>query len=449
MKVHEIVENNRTLNSENSRLLEKLRKEALEKSTLLEIAKTISSTLNTQEVLDRIVDALRKVIPYDAAGIFLLDPETKKLKPAVLRGYDHKAVARAQLKVGRGLVGEVARTEKGQIFPDVSKEDKYISARSATRSQISVPLIAKGKLLGVLNLESDKINAFDRDDLELLTALASHAAIAIENAQLHEQAVRSRKLAHELYVARRIQRALLPKHLPQVPGFDFAAANIPSSTVSGDLYDLVHMQNGKIAIAIGDVSGKGTPAAIIMASLFSAYKSLLNEPISVAQRMARLNELMADSMAPGTYATFFFGELDARTRQFVYCNAGHFPPVLMRRDNTVLKLFEGGTVLGFVRGAPYKQHEIILEPDDLLLFYTDGLIEAKNKNGEFLGLDPVLEWIGEHRDLSAKHLLSLLVDFVRSYVDENRFEDDLTLIIVTVLPSEAGEERQKTTGELK
>jgi len=143
MKVHEIIEHNKSLSDENSRLLSQLRKEALEKSMLLEIAKAISSTLNVQEVLNRIVDLLKNVIPYDAAGIFLLDSKTGELQPAVLRGYDYRAIKKARLKVGKGLVGEVARSQQGRIFPDVSKEPKYIGARSETRSQISVPLISK------------------------------------------------------------------------------------------------------------------------------------------------------------------------------------------------------------------------------------------------------------------------------------------------------------------
>ena len=436
MKVHEIIEHNKSLSDENSRLLSRLQKETLEKSMLLEIAKAISSTLNVQEVLNRIVDLLKKVIPYDAAGIFLLDPRTGKLQPAVLRGYDYQAIRKAKLKVGKGLVGEVAQSRKGGIFPDVSKEPKYIGARGKTRSQISVPLIAKGKLLGVINLESDKLNAFDRDDLELLTAFASHAAIAIENAQLHEQILRNRELAHELYVARRIQRALLPKKLPQIPGYDFAAVNIPSNAVSGDLYDLVLMQNGKVAIAIGDVSGKGTPAAIIMASLFSAFRTLLNEPISVAQRMTRLNEIITDSVTPGTYATFFFGELNTRTGQFTYCNAGHFPPLLVSRDGNVRKLFEGGTVLGFVKNAPYRQNEIVLEPADVLFFYTDGLIEAKNSAGAFFELDRVVELLKRYRQRPARRMVNGIVEQVREFVGNSRFEDDLTLVAVKVLEEE-------------
>jgi len=427
------VENQR-LQSENDRLLEKLRKEALEKSLLLEISKTISSSLDIKEVLNRIVDSVRQVIPYDAAGIFLLDPETKQLKPAVLRGYDHEAIRKAHLKVGRGLIGQVAKTQKGGIFADVSKEPNYIDARKETRSQISVPLMVKGKLLGVLNLESDRLNAFDENDLNLLKAFASHAAIAIENARLHHRVLKNRELEYDLHIARRIQKALLPKKLPEVPGYEFATINIPSKTVSGDLYDLSKLPNGKLAIAIGDVSGKGTPAAIIMASVYSAFKTISNEPISVSQRICRLNELIHESMMPGTYATFFYGELDITSRRFVYCNAGHFPPVLVRNDGTTLKLVEGGTVLGFLRNMTYQEHEVILEEGDILFCYTDGLVEVSDKEGSFLNLDPFVEIVQENRERKAREILDRILQAFYGRVRRKQLEDDLTIILTKVLP---------------
>ncbi len=433
MNIEELVNHNKNLSDENMRLLEKLKKEALEKSLLLEISKTISSTLNVQEVLDRIVDSLKKVIPYDAAGIFLLDPKTNKLRPAVLRGYDYNAIKRAHLKVGRGLVGAVAKLEKGKIFPDVSKEPLYIGARKKTKSQISVPLTVKGRLLGVLNLESDRINAFDEEDLDLLTAFASHAAIAIENARLHEEVLRNRELERDLYIARKIQKALLPKKLPKVDGYDFATLNIPSKTVSGDFYDLAYIPSGKLVIAIGDVSGKGAPAAIIMASLYSAFKSLINEPISLNEKMSRLNELLTESLMIGTYSTFFVSELETRSRRFVYCNAGHLPPILVRKDGTIHKLFEGGTVLGFVKNAPYNQHEIILEEGDIILFYTDGLTEAQNKDGDFLEIDPIIELVKSNRNAAAEEIKEKIFKKVQRFTGKRHFEDDLTLIVMKVL----------------
>lgn len=427
-----MLENNPEISEQNQLLLKEIKKEALEKSILLEVSKRISSSLNIREVLEIIIDSVKLVIPYDAAGIFLLRRKSKRIYPAVLRGYDHQALKRAQLKVGRGLVGIVAREGKGIVAPDVTHHHQYVDARKATKSEIIVPLRVRNKLLGALNLESDKINAFSEDQLELLTAFASHAAIAIDNARLHEEVLRNKELEFDLMTARKIQKALLPKVTPKIDGYDFATLNIPSKTVSGDFYDLTWLHNCRLGLSIGDVSGKGTPAAILMASIYSSYKRVINESASVAERISHLNEIMSESIVAGTYTTLFFGELDTEKRIFTYCNAGHFPPLVIRKNGEVVKLEEGGTVIGFIKEAVYKQASVEIFPGDLLLLYTDGLIEAKNSHGKVFDLDKVIRLIQNNPESTAEELKENILTMVKKFVRKPYFDDDLTFVLIKI-----------------
>lgn len=432
LEIQNLFKNNPNFTEEISGLLKKLQQETLEKSLLLELSKSINSSLDLDKVLSLVFDSLNQTIPFDAAGIFLIDPTTNKLIPEAIRGYDQEEVKRAHLKVGRGLTGIVAREGKGMICSDISKEPNYVNAKSETQSTMLVPLFAKEKLIGVLSLDSNQLNTYNQKDLQLLTVFANHAALAIDNARLHKEALKSRDLENDLLVARQIQEAFLPKILPQEEGYEFAIANQASKTVSGDLYDIVRLANGNIGIAIGDVSGKGTPAAILMASLFSTYKSLLYEPLSVQQTMAELNNLLNINTIEGSYATFFFAELNPNKRSLVYTNAGHFPPVIVKREGDPVELRQGGSVLGFIRDLPYYQSEEELNSGDIVLFYTDGLIEARNNEDEFFELTKVINIIKQNSHLSAADLKNKLVSEIYQFSGLNQTEDDLTLVLMKV-----------------
>ncbi len=429
--VQRMLERHSSISKQNECLLEKVKKESLEKSILLDISKQISSSLKLQEVLDLIIESVKRVIPYDAAGIFLV-VKTKRMYPAVIKGYNRQSLKNAQLKVGKGLIGIVVREGKGIVVPDVTEEPRYMDVRKKTRSEIIVPMLFRGRLIGALNLESDRINTFNENQLELLTAFASHAAIAIDNARLHEEVLKNKELEYDLITARKIQKALLPKVLPKIKGFTFATLNIPSKAVSGDLYDLSWLNNCRLGITIGDVSGKGTPAAILMASIYSSYKRILNQQVSVAERIAHLNEIMCENVLSGTYTTLFFGELDTDSKKFTYCNAGHFPPVVIRKTKKVIKLVAGGTVIGFVKKARYYQAELKLQVGDVLLLYTDGLIEAKNRSGELFDLKKVVHLIQQHPASSAPDLKEKILQNIKLFIKKSNFDDDLTFIIMKV-----------------
>lgn len=224
---------------DNSILYERAKKESLRKEVLLEVGKSLSSTLELEEVLKRIIQSVKLVVTCDAVGIFLVDKKTQEVEQFEIEGYDPTLEADLNLKIGQGLIGWVAKTGEPVIVPDVRKDERYINARLATLSEMVVPIKTDGKVLGVFNLESNQLNAYAQEDLELLTAFASQAAVAIERARLHKETLEKRKLEEDLKIAREIQKTFLPKEDPSIAGFDISGINISSERVGGDYYDFI------------------------------------------------------------------------------------------------------------------------------------------------------------------------------------------------------------------
>ncbi len=416
---------------ENARLYRQIQRESLEKSLLLEVTKKISSSIKLKEVLNLIIDSIRQVVPYDAAGIFLTD-RNGAIHPEILRGYDEEAIKKASLKVGRGLIGIVAKSGKGVLVNDVRRDKRYIVANKNTRSEMLAPLYWRRKIIGVINIESEEKNAFTESDFNLLEALARHAAIAIENARLHQRLLEQQKFEHEIRLAREIQKTLLPKRLPRVFGYEFSAVNLPSRLVSGDFYDVMRLKKGNISICIGDVSGKGAPAALMMASLYSALKSRINENWTVNRLVSRLNQILYDHNLPGKFSTLLLGELNPKEKVFEYCNAGHNPPVLIKQTGDIKFLETGGTVLGFVKAPPYKREKIQLDAGDLLFFYTDGLIEATNQKGKFFDMHLLLDILRACHHHKAYEIRKSVLRAVSNFTQKDYLDDDLTMIVVKV-----------------
>ncbi|NOX37947.1 MAG: SpoIIE family protein phosphatase [Calditrichaeota bacterium] len=417
---------------ENAAIHSETKRKSLQNELLLEISKKISSTLNFREVLEQIIDSVSRLVSYDAAAIFITDQDRGILRHMVTRGYDRKLLDKMPLKLNQGIAGWVIRTRKSSIIPDVRKDPHYYSLRKQTRSQLTIPLFSGEKVIGVLVLESDQPNHYTHADLELLTSLASLASIAIANAQLYEDSLKKKKLESELLVASSVQQALLPQRPPRVEGLQIDVLNIPSLIVGGDLYDLFRIKGNKLGLAIGDVSGKGAPGAILMAMVYAGFKSLLKEIWEVSEIVAHLNNFLVETTTEGYFTTFFFGIIDPELKQFTYCNAGHNPPFHFRKDGQIDHLMDGGTVLGFLRDQSYVQKTIQLESGDYLVFYTDGITELKNSMGEEFGEERLIRLIRENQGKSPRELKNEVMKALRSFTRRSTFQDDVTLIIVYV-----------------
>ncbi len=417
---------------DNSYLFSKLKKKTLETETLLEVEKSLSSTLNLNELLELILDSLLKVVEYDAVVIFLIDESKEEIEHIKARGFDPALEPDLQLKIGEGLAGWAAKTEKSLIVPDVKDDSRYIEAKVETKSGMVVPIVSQNRIIGVFSLESDEPNAYTHDDLELLEAFASLAAISLERARQHEEILEKRKLEEELSIAKRIQQSFLPREKPQFSGFDISGINIPSEEVGGDYYDFIPIIENQIGIVIGDVSGKGIPAALIMASLRAGLIAEIRNNYAIRSIMAKVNNLLFESTASDIYVTAVYGVLDPKNRIFTFSNAGHNAPILRRADGEMEYLTEGGMALGMFENSRYEERPLGINPGEIIVFYTDGVTEAKNDKEEEFGTRRLKQVIADSYKLSAGQIQENIYDAVKEFTGLSHQEDDLTMIVIKV-----------------
>jgi sigma-B regulation protein RsbU (phosphoserine phosphatase) len=417
---------------EDARLFSRVRRESLEKDLLFEVGSRISAALDRDRLLEMVMDGLQRVVGYDAAGIFLVDTVERSIERHLVRGYDESVLDRVRLQYGEGLVGRAVETGRAILVSDVREDPHYIAARPTTLSEIVFPVAVEGHIEAVINLESDRLGAYRRKDLRLLEMFGTQAAIAFHNARLYEEARLKRSLEQEMELAWEIQKALLPRTTPVIRGVEVATFMQPSRSVGGDLYDLVPLGGARLGLAVGDVSGKGTPAAILMASLYASFRSLTRGALSVSRIMARLNDLLCENTGSGRYATFFYGVLDRDRMVLRYSNAGHLPPLLLRPGEEPKPLTEGGIVLGWIPGSEYGEGMVELEPGDLLLLYTDGLVEAENEAEEMFGEERVADVAAALIGRSAREVLDGLRHAVDAHCGTREVGDDLTMVVLRV-----------------
>jgi sigma-B regulation protein RsbU (phosphoserine phosphatase) len=409
---------------------------------LLDITKTISRSLDLDEVLNLVMDTLDSLIPYDAAGIYLVKcsrpfaewegkpDETCVFQTQSVRGYDIDDLQELHLKMGEGLIGHVAVTGQPYVSHDVRNNPRYINARPRTNSEMVAPIISNNEVIGVFDLESDELNAYSNDDLEVLMLLASQVAIIIEKVMLHDQLIEKQRLETQLEVARQVQLELLPARDPELEGFDISAYNFPTEEVSGDYYDWVRIYDDQIGIVIADVSGKGVPAALLMAFLRASLRAATHIGYAPHISMTKVNYLLWESIERNQFVTAFYGILDATNRTIAYSNAGHNPALLMEADGTARFEERGGVPLGMFRDTRYYEYFENIEPGQLLVLYTDGVTEAMNLAGEEYGRDRLVEAVRQSRQLSAREMIDFIHRDVIEWTEGQGAHDDVTFFII-------------------
>jgi len=404
----------------NAQLYRKAKRQALQRQTLFEVSQQLMMPLNLDEVLHNILIALQKVVDFDAGGIYLIDEESGDVDSITSIGYDKLLEPDLHLKIGQGIVGSVARTGKPEVIPDVSRDKRYICARPETISEIVVPVHSGDKLVGIFNLENDRLNAFSEEDKEILTAFASQAAISIERARLHKYMLEQKKIEEQLSIARTIQKTFLPDEVPEIPGYDIWGTNMPSGEVGGDYYDFIEIVRNQLGIAVADVSGKGIPAALIMASFRASLIAEIRNNYAIRTICYKVNNLLCESAEPANFVTAIY----------TFSNCGHNPAILLRADDSVEELTEGGMLLGVRRDAIYEERPIYVGQGNILCLFTDGVTEAENRNGKQFETDRLIEILKRYRNLPAADIGSSMIDAVKSFSGNNHMQDDLTLIII-------------------
>ena len=410
---------------------------------LLDITKKISRSLDPQEVLNLVMDTLDSVIPYDAAGIFLLEcvdrdsvPEGEEpctFKAEAVRGYDVEELFDLHLKLGEGFLGSVALSGAPIISNDVRNDPVYVNARDRTRSEMVAPIISNDEVIGCFDLESDNLNAYSNDDLEVLMLLASQVAIIIEKVMLHEQLIEKKRLQGQLEVARQVQLALLPAEDPPLAGYDISAYNFPTEEVSGDYYDWVRIYDDQIGIVIADVSGKGVPAAILMAFLRASLRAATHIGYATNISMAKVNYLLWESIDRNQFVTAFYGILDASNRTLSFSNAGHNWPLLIKANGETSFIDSGEQPLGMFQHTRFHQYHVMLEPGDVFVLYTDGATEAESPAGEEFGRERLVEAVRNSLDKPAREMIASIQMSVLEWTASVGANDDVTFFVIKAL----------------
>jgi sigma-B regulation protein RsbU (phosphoserine phosphatase) len=413
---------------ENTALYLDLIQRNLEIKKIFEVSKKLLTSLNTEDILEFLIDALADVVPYDAAVIFLFDPETKNLFKKVSRGYDEGIDL--TLKIGEGACGWVAETRRISLIKNTEFANHYYPIRPQTMSQVSLPLEIQDELMGVLALESNEVGYFTLHSIELLKLFANQAVIAIHNAKQYEISLTKKNLEHELINAAKVQNVLLPQRPPFHENLSISFIHIPSKLVSGDLFDLVGIDDKTLGLVVGDVSGKGAGAAIMMSLVLAGFRAYKKSRLGVCEIVARLNNLLEESVSDGRYATLFYALISTAKNQITFSNAGHNPPILFRVNGKIEELTDGGIVLGYLANQIYKQKTVPFNRGDILITYTDGITEALNKDGEEFGEERLKNVVKENFDLSCHDLRNKILAEVDNHTKSQLISDDRTLVIV-------------------
>jgi sigma-B regulation protein RsbU (phosphoserine phosphatase) len=408
---------------------------------LLEITKKISRSLNLEEVLAQVMDTLDSLIPYEAAGIYIIrrDMHTTEGGTASLvfhaeavRGYDIEELMELRLKLGEGLIGWVAQTGEAVAVPDVRKDKRYVNARKETRSEVVAPIISNDEVIGVFDLESDKLSAYTEEDKQLLMLLASQVAIIVEKAMLHEQLVEKKRLEAQLEVARQVQLALLPERDPIVDGFDISGYNFSTEEVSGDYFDFVKPYDDQLGLVIADVSGKGVPASLLMAFLRASLRAAIHTGYAPNVAMGKVNYLLWESIEQHQFVTAFYGMLDATNRTLAFVNAGHNPLLVLNPDGPRF-VERGGLPLGLFKDTRYYEYYLPIDSGQILVLYTDGATEAQSPDGVEYGRSRLVDAVRASRERSARDMIDFIYNDIFEWSGGRGASDDVTFVIIKAL----------------
>jgi serine phosphatase RsbU (regulator of sigma subunit) len=437
---------------ERARLFDLLKEQRLdEQALLLELSNQLLSRLDLDEVMDYLVEEARRLLQADACALLLPGEEPGYLVFRAASGWHSDPVAsQRQMPVdepsGPGLV---IRTQRPLLVEDIEVGHPdgcgadWLRAEGF-RGHAVVPLVVDGRSIGALMIDTRQPRLLDEDEVRFLRLMANQAAIAIEKARLHREEIERQRLEQELAIGRQIQLGLLPKGCPVVPGWEFAAAYRAARQVGGDFYDCFELpgEPGRLGLVIADVANKGVPAALIMALSRTMVRTAAAGGRSPSAVLALVNELILKDSQAGLFVTAFYATLDTHTGRLTYANAGHDRPLwLQARSGGVQELAARGIALGVLDDVELEEHEIEMEeceidvaPGDLLVFYTDGVTEAMDNDGQQFGAERLRAVVTVNPEASAEQLVTAVVDAVRDFTGDAPQSDDLTLFAVRRSP---------------
>jgi phosphoserine phosphatase RsbU/P len=404
---------------------------------LHEVSRELTSILDRQELLRRVAERTRKIVDYDVFSVMLWNEQTQLLESVFAMRCNDSVPARTRLPLHQGLTGAAAGERRVLRVHDVNEDPRYIRCETgvAARSEIVVPLLMQDRLIGVLDLESTQPHAFTLEHERMLSTLGSYVAVALENARLYEEALQNeRRLRSDLDTAREIQRQLLPTGAREVPGLDLAAAYVPARELGGDFYDFLPYGEGRLAVALGDVSGKGTAAALYGSLAIGTIREIVvDHACDPACMLALLNQRLHGTRLDSRFIALLFAVYDAASRRLSLSNAGGPYPLLLR-DGHVLSIRLEGVPLGLLPGTQYDESSIDLLPADVVVFASDGILESENSAEEEFGLQRLSTVLsGISPDDSARAIAQRILAETDDHSGAgNAPHDDRTLVVLRV-----------------
>ncbi len=417
---------------ENARLYTRTTQQAKTLLLLNDIARELTSILNLDELLKRVADLVSRLIHYQMFSILLLDAAGEKLQHRFAVRFEETIQLKHDIPIESGVVGDSVRQRRAVLVPDVSKDPRYIQVNPETRSELAVPLIYKDRVIGVLDLEHTKRGFFTEDHKRTVTTLAAQVAIAIENARLYEQIERQEKrLERDLAMARELQFRLLPQSLPTLKNLEVAAKFAPARAIGGDLYDFVKYSQSRMAIVIGDVSGKGAPAAIYAALVSGILRSHAPLEPGPAEMLSAVNYSLSERRIAGQFVSLIYAVWNDAEQSLQVSNSG-LPRPMYCHQGKVEVIEATGLPLGLFEEADYDEFSFRAAPGDMFVFFSDGILDASNRNGKLFGCQRVKKIVSECASNSAESVVKSLFKAVAEHSSGVETFDDQTVVAIKV-----------------
>jgi sigma-B regulation protein RsbU (phosphoserine phosphatase) len=420
---------------ENARLFERARSQAETLLLLNEVGREANSVLAVEEVLRRAAELTKRLIDYQIFSILLYDEADHVFRHRVTVKFGQRVQEKHAVPAHEGIVGAAAVLKRPVVVPDVNLDPRYLMINPETRSELAVPMLYKDRVIGVMDLESPQLNYFTSDHVQALSILAAHLAVSIENARLYEQVARDEaRMERDLSAARRLQGALLPRLPGPEFGLDISARVVSSRELSGDIYDFLRYGPQELGVAMGDVSGKGSAAALYGAVAIGTLRSLGPQKYPPAEMLRSINGFLGERRIEGRFMTFCFATWNRRRHRLRIANAGQEEPFILH-DGRCEKIRLPGFPLGMFEEATYEEKTFSLNPGDVVVFHSDGVGDTQNSEGEFFGDDRVANLITENQQLSADGIADRILEEVDRFSGGRHPFDDRTLVVLKVTSS--------------
>jgi len=416
---------------ENARLYRRIERQSRTQRTLAAMAQEFSSILDLDRLLEKIALNIRRLINYDAFMVMVVDEAAGVLRNLHSRRFD-QTEARKALPLGQGITGAAAASGQPVLAQDTAVDPRYVDWHPGIRSEVAVPLIAKDRVIGVLDLESRRLGYFNEDHVRLLSLIAPSVAIAIENARLYDElAKREREIQQDLQAAHNLQSVLLPQTPPPVQGLEVGMRMRPARLVSGDVYDFFDYDDESMMIAFGDSSGKGAAAALYGALFTGMLRGAAPRRRSPAQLLRALNDTLMERQVPARYVSLLLLLWRARQREFVMANAGSTTPLVCRAGQ-ILQPHAAGVPVGLLEGVDYDETHFEAQPGDVVVLVSDGVQDQMNPSGEEYGRRRLRRFLEASCEARAQEIADGMIDDLELFREGRAVHDDQTVIVLKV-----------------